>query len=74
MFNPHTTPDNAFWPLDFLNFSHYFLVPYVAHHLIADDLKCSLSDAYKVMIDSSDTGESLHPEDDDDKELDVIQR
>ena len=73
MFNPHTTPRDAFLPLDFMQFSHYFLVPYVAHQLIAEDLNCSLVDAYKVMIESGDAGEYLEPLADDDEELDRIQ-
>jgi hypothetical protein len=44
----------------------------VAHLLIAEDLGCSTKDAHQVMLKSGDAGESLHPDLDDDNELDEI--
>ena len=71
MFGP-AAPSPAFQPLSLAKATAYFLVPYVAHHLIAQDMKCSLDAAYKTMVDSSSAGEALHPERDDDEELDEI--
>ena len=71
MFGP-AAPCPAFQPLSLAKTTAYFLVPYVAHRLIAQDLECSLDAVYKTMIDSSDAGNALHPERDDDEELTEI--
>ncbi|KAG8215158.1 hypothetical protein J3R82DRAFT_8657 [Butyriboletus roseoflavus] len=48
----------------------YVLVPYCAARLIAEDLK----EGYFCMLASSDVGEVVNPERDDDEELDEIYR
>jgi hypothetical protein len=73
LFGPEA-PSPAFQPLSFTKASAYFLVPYIAHRLIAQDLAFSLNAAYKTMVDSSGAGAALHPERDDDEEFDEIHR
>ena len=65
-------PDAAFSPLDMRQFTTFFLVPYVTHKLIAEDMHCDEAKAYKIMIDSGEVGEGLYPEDDEDPELQAI--
>jgi hypothetical protein len=72
MFNPATTPSDGFAPLSLGQFSQLILVPYVARLLIMEDLTCSMTEAYQEMVDSSDAGRSLYPEDDEDLELECI--
>ncbi|KAG9309378.1 hypothetical protein JVU11DRAFT_10620 [Chiua virens] len=73
MFPPTTTPWDAFDPLPYIYFFDYVLVPYTAARLICQDL---LSDnpaaGYLAMVDSSDVGDAIHREHDDDKELQAI--
>jgi len=42
--------------------------------LIADDLTIPMEDAHRVMVASSVFGQALHMDDDDDEELDMIDR
>ena len=49
-----------------------FLVPYITIKLIMEDMKCNEMEAYKIMIESGDVGDGLHPEDDEDEELQDI--
>jgi hypothetical protein len=72
MFNPRKTSSDAFSQFSLSNFTQYFLVPYVAHNLIAEDLRQSPKRAFDKMLESSNAGESLHPEVDDDDELEGI--
>jgi hypothetical protein len=72
MFDPRKTSSDAFSPLSLSNFTQYFLVPYVAHNLIAEDLRQSPKRAFDEMLESANAGESLHPELDDDEELEAI--
>ena len=72
MFDPLKTPLDAFLPLSLTKFTQYFLVPYVAHKLIMEDLGASATVAFKEMLDSADAGDNLHPKEDDDNELDSI--
>ena len=40
-----------------------------------EDMKCDEREAYKIMLESGEVGEGLHPEDDEDKELqDILDR
>jgi RTC4-like domain len=76
MFKSNTTPRRAIAPFNLAKFMDFVLVPYVALHLIAEDLKCSIKTAYKEMCNSGYTGEILHPEplDDDDEMDDIFRR
>ena len=65
-------PDAAFSPLDIHQFTEYFLVPYIAHKFIMEDMQCNEAEAYTIMLDSGQLGEEVHPEDDDDLELQTI--
>jgi len=55
-----------------LQFTTYVLVPFIAVHLIAQDLTCSIPGAYQEMIDSGDAGTTLQRQGDTDEELDSI--
>jgi hypothetical protein len=44
--------------------TQYIVVPYVACHLISEDMGCSMVDALEIMVNSAGAGVSLHPEDD----------
>lgn len=68
------TTTEAIAPLRFTIYATYVLVPYIAHLLISEDLDCTPEDAYKIMLDSQETGAMLYPEHDDDDELDDIFR
>jgi hypothetical protein len=65
-------PDAAFSPLDLNRFTTFFLVPYIAHKLIMADMECDEAKAYTIMTESAGVGEGLHPEDDEDGELQEI--
>jgi hypothetical protein len=72
LFDPTSTTTEAIAPLRFTSYATYVLVPYVAHLLISEDLGCPPEDAYKTMLDSQQVGAMLHPELDDDSELEDI--
>jgi len=73
LFNPISTRSNAIDPLKFTDYIGYVLVPYVAHRLIAQDLTCTLKEAYTRMIESGDLGSEIHPLlDGEDPELEDI--
>jgi hypothetical protein len=72
MYHPVKTPQHAFAPLSLARFTECVLVPHIACRLIAEDLSCSLEDAYEEMLDSILTGQSLQPERDHDDELEYI--
>lgn len=74
MFNPSSTPCDAFAPLSLSKFTSYILVPYIGHRLIAGDLNCGSTAAYQEMVDSGDTGANLQPAEDDDQEIDELVR
>jgi len=59
MYNPETTPTEAFAPLTLRQFTKYFLIPYVATELIAEDLNMSYEEAWEELVASGDVGENL---------------
>lgn len=67
-------PGSTIAPLSLARFTWYFLIPFVASHLIAVDLRCDLKLAYEIMCSSGETGAILQPEDDVDEELEEILR
>jgi hypothetical protein len=72
-FNPISTRSNAIDPLKFTDYTRYVLMPYVAHRLIAQDLTCTLKEAYATMLKSGDLGSEIHPLlDGEDPELEDI--
>ena len=48
-------------PIRFTAFTAYVLAPYVAHLLIKEDLGCTASEAFDIMLDSADVGQRIHP-------------
>ncbi|KAI6152606.1 hypothetical protein BKA82DRAFT_4013037 [Pisolithus tinctorius] len=63
----------AIQPLPLAQFTTYFMVPYVATLLIADDYSpTTVVKAHKIMVASSDVGSLIHPANDDDTELEEI--
>ncbi|KIN97154.1 hypothetical protein M404DRAFT_72878, partial [Pisolithus tinctorius Marx 270] len=63
----------AIRPLLLAQFMTYFMVPYVATLLIADDYSpTTVVKAHKIMVASSDAGSLIHPANDDDAELEEI--
>ncbi|KAG2121443.1 hypothetical protein DEU56DRAFT_918200 [Suillus clintonianus] len=74
MFDHEQTSNDAFAPLDFKTYIEYYLIPWVAMHLISKDLGCSLEEAYEEMIASADSGVSLHPMADKDSRIERITR
>jgi len=72
MYNPTTTPTDAFAPLSLAMFTQCFLVPFIACLLIAADMDCSTETAREEMANSSDLGESLYGADDEDDDIDDI--
>lgn len=72
---PPTTPTDAFQPLSFLQYLSYFITPHIFCQLIAEDYGgVTTVNAQKIMYESSDVGELVNPERDDDDELDQIKR
>jgi hypothetical protein len=62
----------AFIPLSFTTLTKYFLVPYIAVCLIADDRNTDFEGAWEVMTKSADHGEALHALQDGDEILEEI--
>lgn len=60
MFDHEQTPNDAFTPLSFKLYAEYYLIPWIAIHLIAEDLECSLETAYEEMIASGINSMSSH--------------
>jgi hypothetical protein len=74
MYNPTTTPTEAFAIPILSMFTQCFLVPFIACLLIAADMDCSIETARKEMADSGDLGKSLYRADDEDDDIDDILR
>jgi len=74
LFPSQSTVMDAFKPLPYLHYFTYFLVPHIVTKLITEDFKTTVLNAHRYMISSSDAGELVHPESDDDTELDGIYR
>lgn len=73
LFPPSSTTTDAFKPLPLLHYFSYFLVPHIISRFICEDCKKgSQICAYSIMTASSDAGESINPERDDDDEVDTI--
>ncbi|KAG1843027.1 hypothetical protein DFJ58DRAFT_844511 [Suillus subalutaceus] len=72
MFDHEQISNEAFAPLDFKVYIEYYLIPWVAIHLILKDLECSLEEAYEEMIASADSGVSLHPMTEEDSRIERI--
>ncbi|KAL4079706.1 hypothetical protein J3A83DRAFT_4368516 [Scleroderma citrinum] len=63
----------ALQPLLHTQFMTYFLVPHIAALLIAEDYGYMMvTRGCKIMVDSSDAGALIHPEDDHDAKLEEI--
>ncbi|KAF8136201.1 hypothetical protein EV363DRAFT_1074054, partial [Boletus edulis] len=59
--------------LSLWRFTHYLLVPFVAAHLIAQDLGCDVKFGYRMMVTSCSVGEVLHAyEDGQDDEFEEV--
>ena len=69
-----STSTDTFHPLTYIQFLTFVLVPYIATELITEDMHCSLEAAHHCMIQSHHTGTILHPEHDNDDEVDTICR
>ena len=69
-------PGSSLAPLSLPRFTRYFLVPFVASHLIRQDLKCDARLAYQLMVASCSVGDVLHPyeEEQPDDELEEVLR
>ena len=65
-------PGSTIAPLSLARFTWYFLIPFVASHLISMDLRCDLKLAYEIMCSSGKTGAILQPEDNVNEELEEI--
>lgn len=75
LFPASETPTNAFEPIPLRRFLVYFVVPHVITTLIAQDHQTSnFSNAHGILVESSDAGELINPEDDNDNELEEINR
>lgn len=72
LFPQQSTSIDTFYPLSYNHFQTFVLIPYIATELIAEDMQCSLEVAHDLMIKSLRTGTILHPECDDNDEIDVI--
>ena len=72
MFDHEQTPNDAFAPLDFKLYTELYLIPWVAMHLISEDLECSLETAYEEMIASGDSGAALHTMAEEDRRIESI--
>ena len=67
------TPTDAFHPLPLMHYMCYFMVPHVIMHLICQDYNTSvLMNGYNIMEASSDVGELINLEHDDDSKLNYI--
>lgn len=42
-------------------FNEFVLIPHIACRLIAEDRKCNIEEAFKVMVASGDAGDLLQP-------------
>ncbi|KAI5982703.1 hypothetical protein F5J12DRAFT_788120 [Pisolithus orientalis] len=63
----------AIQPLPLTQFMTYFMVPYVATLLIADDYSpTTVVKVHKIMVASSNAGSLIHPANDDDTGLEEI--
>ena len=61
----------AYSPLSYLQFTAYFLAPYVAAALIADDKMVTFQAAYDILLESQDFGDVMQEMmEGDDEELD----
>ncbi|KAG8220365.1 hypothetical protein J3R82DRAFT_3311, partial [Butyriboletus roseoflavus] len=70
MFGVSDPPRCTIAPLSFACFMHYFLIPFVVSHLIVQDSCCSIQMASQMWQSSNQTGDVLHPfEDNGDEEL-----
>ncbi|KAH7905692.1 hypothetical protein BJ138DRAFT_1105781 [Hygrophoropsis aurantiaca] len=67
-----TTSNASISPLTVAQFTTYFLAPYIAMSLIAEDMGIFIEQGYEEMIASNEVGQSLNPEEDDDEELEAI--
>ncbi|KAH0826086.1 hypothetical protein J3R83DRAFT_11684 [Lanmaoa asiatica] len=73
LFPLRNTTTDAFHPLPILHYLSYFIVPHVISRLIAQDCKKTTDiSAYGIMVASSDAGEHINPDRDDDPEIDMI--
>ncbi|KIJ08037.1 hypothetical protein PAXINDRAFT_18796 [Paxillus involutus ATCC 200175] len=68
------TPTESFAPLTLSRFTRYFLVPFIGAHLISQDLKCAPEVAFGEMLESVDAGDTLHPAEDGDEDLEDIMK
>jgi len=61
LFDPQTAAINPdiFAPMTLNRFNEFVLIPHIACRLIAEDRKCNMDEAFKVMVASSDAGELL---------------
>lgn len=72
LFDPQTDAINPsiFAPMTLDRYNQFVLIPYIACRLIAEDRKCNMEDAFKVMIASGDYGDGLQAIDDKDERFD----
>jgi hypothetical protein len=72
LYPPETTPTDGFAPFRTEPFLEYFGVRYVGATLIQQDLDVDMNNACEIASISVPHGTSIHPEEDDDDELDSI--
>ena len=73
LFPLRNTTTDAFHPLPILHYLSYFVVPHIISRLITQDCgKSSDMSTYSIMEASSDAGEHINPDQDDDPEIDMI--
>jgi hypothetical protein len=63
LFNPQTAAINPdiFAPMTLDRFNEFVLIPHIACRLIAEDRKCNIEEAFRVMVASGDAGDLLQP-------------
>ena len=71
---PETTPIDGIAPFTTEKFLEYFGIRYVGAMLIKQDLDTDMERACDVALASNPHGMLIHPEEDDDDELDLIMR
>ncbi|KAG2338584.1 hypothetical protein BDR05DRAFT_1004030 [Suillus weaverae] len=63
LFDPQTAAINPdiFAPMTLDRFNEFVLIPHITCHLIAEDRKCNIEEAFRVMVASGDAGDLLQP-------------
>jgi len=70
MFDPQTEAINPdiFAPMTLDRYNQFVLIPYIACRLVAEDRKCSMEEAFEVVVASGDYGDVLQAIGDSDRD------